>query len=155
MPVRSGPMLVPSPLWTWHLAQFFMKTTLPASASPVSFGQRQQLIDHLLPIGIGQGAARASRVFAWPPMALVGMIGQRLLLIERQIAELELALSTAASSAFVHVGPAQQDAQAGGAAGGVRRRQTLENASGRHLSPRVACSASQETAGHARTASAA
>ncbi len=57
MPVRSGPIFVPSPPCMWHLAHCFLKTTLPATASPVCSRQRQQLVEHLLPVGIGQAAA--------------------------------------------------------------------------------------------------
>ena len=92
MPVRSGPTACPSPLCVWHLAHWFLNTTLPAAASPFSLMTAHQVLDHLLPVGAGQGAAAPEDREGVPADAGVRVVGQSLLLVERQVGELELAV---------------------------------------------------------------
>ena len=93
MPVRSGPISSPSPLCVWHLAHWFLKTSLAVGRVALLLGERQQLVDHLLPVGVGQAAAlRRAAAAAACRDRLVGVVGQGLLLVERQVGELHLAL---------------------------------------------------------------
>ena len=57
MPVRSGPIFVPSPLCVWHLRALLLEDRLAGGGVAGLLGERQQLVDDLLPVGVRQAAA--------------------------------------------------------------------------------------------------
>ena len=92
MPVRSGPMRVPSPLWTWHLAQAFLNTNLPAAGVARLLVSGSNSSRTFCRSGLGSAAAAPRSSCALARIRPVGMLGQRLLLIERQLRQLDLPL---------------------------------------------------------------
>ena len=98
MPVRSGPICVPSPAWMWHLAHWFLKTTLPAAASPFSFVSGSSSSSTFCRSGVGSPPPFGQQLLRPPADGLVGVVGQGLLLVERQVERATVPFSTASSS---------------------------------------------------------
>ena len=95
-----------------HLAGLRRRRSWPVSGSSSSM--------HLLPVGVGQAAAAApAAVFARSAIASIGVGGQGLLLVERQVGQLDLCPARcASSSAPVQSGRPSSTRSAAGADGG-------------------------------------
>ena len=114
------PDLVPSPLCVWHLAQVFVNTTLPATASPVLLRQRHQFREHFLAIGVGQRTTALEHLLR-PRRAERCQDARPALASDRasRSVSCNCPCSTASSSAIVQSGRLEQHAHRGwhGAAG--------------------------------------
>ena len=86
-PERSGPTWPPSPPWRWHLAHCCWKTSLPAAGSPPSSSWAVSRSITRWRSGSGRPPPCASSRLARAAIVAVGMGGQGLLLVERQLGE--------------------------------------------------------------------
>src|SRR5207244_689947 len=87
----------------------------------------EQLFDNLLAIGVGQRAA-ASEQFAGPPAnSWVRMVGEGLLLVERQLREVDLPFSRRGQERPRPLRTAQEYAETGRAGAGGEARQPFED----------------------------
>ena len=147
MPVRSGPTLPPSPECVWHLAQCLVKTTLPAIGVAGLLRQRQQLVDDLLPVGVGQAAAAREQRLG-PRGDRAGRGGRPGPASGRASARRAAPCPSRAASSRARVpsGRPSSSRSAAARADGGQRRQLLRRRPGRRRPPRCAPTASSRPA---------
>ena len=137
MPVRSGPTFPPSPEWAWHLAHCWRKTSLPRAASPPrrTIGASSSIT--FWRSGSGSPPPRESSRFASPAMDGIRMGRQRLLLVEGELVQPDLAPLDAFEQRRGPVAPAEQRAQGDRPDAGRQRPEAIhqDRAHARGLAP--------------------
>ena len=132
MPVRSGPTVPPSPPWRWHLAHCCCEDHLALDGVAASSDQGVSSSMTFWRSGSGRPPPWEQRL-GTAAIGRVGMGGQGLLLVERELGEPELALLEGVEQGRVHSvrrqqGPDRRGPEAGVRAG--RRRPGLADARG-------------------------
>ena len=115
--------LQPSPPCLWHLPQCWTNAFLPRPTSPVFVRTSLQLLDHLLPVGVGQPAAQGEQLLRPVGDGLVRVGREGGLLVEGEQVEPELALLDGVEERRRRLRPGEDDPQGVGPGG---RRQVLE-----------------------------
>ena len=128
MPVRSGPICGPFAAVLVALGAVRVNTFLPAADVAGLREDRLELLDHLLPVGVGQPAAEGEQLLRPLGELLVRVRGEGRALIEREHVEAERALLDGVEEGPRRVGLGEHEPQRGGPHG---RRQVLELADDR------------------------